>query len=159
MKFRKLRIAWSILCSLVCVLLIVLWMRSYSRLEWAAMYATNATHVQAASYHGAIGLQIVNVSGRSGRRKFAPEFGSDSAIIKAGKSRWGPSRNGNVGFGFWQGPATTYLQFPHLFAILISAFSSAVFLFGLPRQFSLRTLLTATTLVAVVLGLVAWSMR
>src|SRR3954470_6536128 len=29
MKFRKLRIAWSVFCSLACVLLIVLWVRSY----------------------------------------------------------------------------------------------------------------------------------
>jgi hypothetical protein len=29
MRFRKLRIAWSVVCSIVCVLLIVLWVRSY----------------------------------------------------------------------------------------------------------------------------------
>src|SRR3954451_11071314 len=29
MKFRKLRIAWSAACGIACVLLIVLWVRSY----------------------------------------------------------------------------------------------------------------------------------
>src|SRR6476661_7413421 len=29
MKFRKLRIAWSVLCGIACVLLILLWVRSY----------------------------------------------------------------------------------------------------------------------------------
>src|SRR6476660_981818 len=29
MRFRKLRIAWSVGCGVVCVLLIVLWARSY----------------------------------------------------------------------------------------------------------------------------------
>jgi hypothetical protein len=29
MKFRKLRIAWSVFCGLACVLLVVLWVRSY----------------------------------------------------------------------------------------------------------------------------------
>ncbi len=29
MRFRKLRIAWSVVCGLACVLLIVLWVRSY----------------------------------------------------------------------------------------------------------------------------------
>ena len=29
MRFRKLRIAWSVMCGIACVLLIVLWVRSY----------------------------------------------------------------------------------------------------------------------------------
>ena len=29
MKFRKLRIAWSVGCGIACVLLAVLWVRSY----------------------------------------------------------------------------------------------------------------------------------
>src|SRR6476660_9850969 len=29
MRFRKLRIAWSVICGIACVLLIVLWVRSY----------------------------------------------------------------------------------------------------------------------------------
>ena len=29
MRFRKLRIAWSVGCGILCVLLIVLWVRSY----------------------------------------------------------------------------------------------------------------------------------
>ena len=32
MRFRKLRIAWSVGCAIACVLLIVLWVRSY----WSA---------------------------------------------------------------------------------------------------------------------------
>ena len=31
MRFRKLRIAWSVACGIACVLLIVLWVRSYWR--------------------------------------------------------------------------------------------------------------------------------
>src|SRR6476660_4929266 len=30
MRFRKLRIAWSVMCAIACVLLIVMWVRSYS---------------------------------------------------------------------------------------------------------------------------------
>jgi hypothetical protein len=29
MRFRKLRIAWSVACAIACVLLIALWVRSY----------------------------------------------------------------------------------------------------------------------------------
>src|SRR6478672_8285240 len=35
MRFRKLRIAWSVACGIACVLLIVLWVRSYWRFNRA----------------------------------------------------------------------------------------------------------------------------
>jgi hypothetical protein len=47
MKYRKLRIAWSVGCGIVCLLLIALWVRSYwwsdeltlaSRLEFISAY-------------------------------------------------------------------------------------------------------------------------
>jgi hypothetical protein len=157
MRFRKLRIAWSVFWGVASVLLIVLWVRSYYRLEWAAMFATNSTYIQVVSYHGAVGLQTINVSGR--HWKFDPMFGSDSAIVKAGKSHWGPSRDGQVGFGFSRGTATTRLQFPYSFAILVSAVLWALPVWGNRRRFSLRTLLIATTLVAVVLGLIVYASR
>jgi uncharacterized SAM-binding protein YcdF (DUF218 family) len=30
MRYRKLRIAWSVVCGIACVLLVVLWVRSQS---------------------------------------------------------------------------------------------------------------------------------
>jgi hypothetical protein len=33
MRFRKLRIALSVACGIACVLLIVLWVRSYSKVD------------------------------------------------------------------------------------------------------------------------------
>ena len=33
MRYRKLRIAWSVVCGIACVLLIALWVRSYSSLD------------------------------------------------------------------------------------------------------------------------------
>src|SRR4051794_10959899 len=37
MRFRKLRIAWSVMCLIACVLLIVLWVRSY---WWADVFSS-----------------------------------------------------------------------------------------------------------------------
>jgi len=34
MRFRKLRITWTVLCGIACVLLIVLWARSLQRRRW-----------------------------------------------------------------------------------------------------------------------------
>src|SRR4051812_42476544 len=44
MRFRKLRIAWSVFWGLAAVLLIVLWVRSY-RLNDNLMFATNKSAV------------------------------------------------------------------------------------------------------------------
>ena len=43
MKFRKLRIAWSIACCIACVLLIVLWVRSRYRRDSIEGPVTAAT--------------------------------------------------------------------------------------------------------------------
>jgi hypothetical protein len=46
------------------------------------------------------------------------------------------------------------LEMPHWFVVVVLAAIFALIQRGLPRRFSLRTLLVATTLVAIVLGLV-----
>ena len=40
MRFRKLRIAWSVVWGIACVLLIVLWVRSYWQVDilWHNLY-------------------------------------------------------------------------------------------------------------------------
>src|SRR5687768_8626670 len=48
-----------------------------------------------------------------------------------------------------------YIKFPHWFPILISGMLAAGHGLRRPYRFSLRTLLIATTVIAVVLGLVA----
>jgi hypothetical protein len=37
MRFRKLRIAWSVICGIACVLLIVLWVQGYWSFSLAFM--------------------------------------------------------------------------------------------------------------------------
>src|SRR3954469_23695569 len=41
MKLPKLRIAWSMFCGLVCILLIVLWIRSYTCWDDELSYVTS----------------------------------------------------------------------------------------------------------------------
>jgi hypothetical protein len=38
MKYRKLRFAWSAVCGIFCLLLILLWMRSYSYIDTVICY-------------------------------------------------------------------------------------------------------------------------
>ena len=54
MKYRKLRIAWSVAWGIVAVLLCVLWVRSYSHGEGLLMPLNNGTRF--ASHHGRLGL-------------------------------------------------------------------------------------------------------
>src|SRR5262245_26932319 len=62
MKFRKLRIAWSIFCGIACVLLIVLWVRSYT--WWDEFY----TPTSMARYHSPfLDSRILIVESASGQ--------------------------------------------------------------------------------------------
>ena len=55
MRFRKLRIAWTVTCGIVCVLLTVLWVRSYRVSEdWRCANGTTLLNIQ--SYRGELGI-------------------------------------------------------------------------------------------------------
>src|SRR4051812_40138543 len=59
MKYRKLRIAWSVFCGIACVLLIALWVRSYWRTEFVErMVSVNPL------YASGVHEQIVNCPGK-----------------------------------------------------------------------------------------------
>ena len=60
------------------------------------------------------------------------------------------------GFGIGPGPMGQWLVVPHWFFATLAAGLAALPWFQQKWKFSLRTLLIATTLVAVVLGLIVW---
>ena len=43
MKYRKLRIAWSVACAVVCLLLLAFWVRSYSWVDFVAIAGKRRT--------------------------------------------------------------------------------------------------------------------
>ena len=51
MRFRKLRIAWSVVCGVTCVLLIGLWVRSYWKMDILDV-PLHRSQVEFGSYHG-----------------------------------------------------------------------------------------------------------
>ncbi len=155
MKHRKLRIAWSVAWGIVAVLLIGLWVRSYSsrdelqgrtsidrgfelyslwgRVEWYDWYLHRDNQFP---------LDIVSYSGD----KF-PTF------IYPAKSKW-------LDFHCLSQSQYFIVAAPHWFFILLAAtMSAAPWLRQLRWRFSLRTLLVAMTLVAVGLGLIVWLAR
>jgi hypothetical protein len=150
MKFRKLRIAFSVTCAIACVLLIVLWVRSY---WWEDDFA----------YKGDIAMS-----------------GVQSAEAGIGVYRnWSPDRPMGIGWvleSFCIGPQEVvsgsgfvweYLPSDRFVVAVPYWFPTAILatLAVLPWirhfkwRFTTRTLLIATTLVAVVLGAAFYSSR
>jgi FtsH-binding integral membrane protein len=150
MRYRKLRVAWSITCSIACVLLIMLLVRSYWWVD--NMLLPPSKRTMAISQEGVLVFSSQPVQYDTGYR-WLLSFSVDdipSRIKSAPTSRW----------GFSSGPFATFLIFPHWFPVLFFATLVAVpWIRQTPKRFSLRTLLIATTLIAMVLGLVVWATR
>jgi hypothetical protein len=153
MRFCKLRIAWSLGCGIACLLLIALWVRSYHRSEsfWVLLSGEQLLTIQ--SLYGELsgGLSLYNPD------EFHDSWEIRSSVRNASqppKNRFQdvPWYRGSYGFGYATSTSLQGAAAPHWF------FATATFILtGLPwigacRRFSLRTLLIATTAVAVVLG-------
>jgi hypothetical protein len=130
MRFRKLRIAWSVLSGVACLLLMVLWVRSY--------------------WHNAFFYDSVTSNGFTSVQSSRGQIGWLHIY-----SDWHPEDMETIaGFGWdysgdsWR--AVCPLWFP---VLIVATFATAPWL---RWRFSVRTLLIATTLVAVVLGLIVW---
>src|SRR6266480_4470373 len=52
MIIRKLRVAWSVFCGIACVLLIALWVRSYSRADSLVIIMTSTHQLELQSVPG-----------------------------------------------------------------------------------------------------------
>jgi hypothetical protein len=140
MRFRKLRIAWSVGCGIACVLLILLWARSYRWGDKALVPRPGGTVIVLGSGHGR--LEFGRVS-----NNVVDEwtYWNEEAKYYNQKYPWGSRRHWHV---------------PYWIPVLCMAVSSVVPWIGkLTWRFSVGTLLIATTLVAVVLGLIVWAAK
>jgi hypothetical protein len=156
MRLRNLRIAWSVVCSLACLLLIVLWVRSY-RWDDGATGVLSGCFIDIGSCTGDIRFALITqysgtVPIRRHSQTVVPDpFGTDPFQSEKLPEyshnglgcRWSKFENG--------GKARMSYWWPILMIAALAAVPWA--------RFSLRTLLIATTLVAVVLGLVCYAVR
>ena len=140
---RRVPIATSVLFGVVTIAVLVLWVRSYWRMDTVFLAEGPATLL--ASNNGYLVLHHVKGNQR------LPHKG------------WLSSGTTNRHFGEWlyvNNSTDIYFSLPHWFVSGIFAISAlaCVTYSGLPmpNRFSLRTMLVATTLVAVVLGLGVW---
>jgi len=145
-KYRKLRIAWSVGCGILCMLLIAFWVRSYWWVDLVNLDTPDPMAAQLTSIKGLIGASIYTTgSGYWSWDSLRPEFFDSSRALSHGQ------------FAFLDGNGDRTVIVPHWFLIVLSAaFSTAPWL---PSRFSLRTLLIGMTVVAVLLGAVVWAIE
>jgi hypothetical protein len=146
MKFRKLRIAWSVFWGLAAVLLIVLWVRSYSSVD--TIY-TNIFGVafKTDSVKGSLEL-IRNPSGPWGISSMSFDDWIKRRESQQAFMRFAYQRKNAP-------PAVrVFATVPHWATAIWCAVVATAPWLPWSKRFTLRTLLIATTLVAVVLGLI-----
>lgn len=131
---RKLRIAVSAFFGLLTIALCLLWVRSYTWHDALVRFAPNQQVI--ASQNGDI------------------VFLNDLDTWSKRETGWSfRSRRGDESDGEWMGLRVSHLYFTAFFCLV------AVVAFPYSLRFSLRTLLIATTLLAIVLGLGIWLTR
>lgn len=141
---RNLRIAVSVFFGLLTVALCVLWVRSFWRMDQLFLATTRPAFI--VSNNGNI---ICKVAASQYRWGAVPSFPWDYKTTTS---------SGYVLDGFWRSDAIeTELSLSHLAMAIFPA--TIACLPWVRWKFSLRTLLIATTLVAVVLGLAVWASR
>lgn len=148
MRYRKLRIAWSVLWGLLAIVLIAWWVRSYWWVDLVSAPVTKSTNFVLSSMPNGFGFGFV---------------GKSSTVMPTWMSNW-TAEWLEVGERADRSDFLTYFQLyhgvvgmPYWFGLLLSAtFAAAPWL---RWRFSLRTLLIATTLIAVALGLIMWAAK
>jgi hypothetical protein len=158
---RHIRLGCTVLCATPALLLVIPWMRSYWLVDVVAPRWFYPWRIQVVSKNGGVLV-------------FEPRrFGTAPDVFWGWSSRWiettdldiiGPSVLGfrfpefepYVGIPYWC-PVATLAILAALPWLVLAALSWLRFLtLCWPKRFSLRTLLIATTAVAVALGLVVW---
>lgn len=164
MKYRKLRIAFSVTCGIACVLLVVLWVRSY---WWKdSLYINYYGGTDRITYTDVKSLRFFSTHGRIGISNRQMRWAPRIVLIRSRVSQ--PYREYQDDLGqtstsawfrlmHWRG--FSELLVPYWGIVLTSGVLAAAPWIWWSRRFSLRTLLIATTLIAVVLGLIVYASR
>jgi hypothetical protein len=144
---RLLNIA-SIICLVLCVVLMGMWVRSYFEGDYLSWRMTGTT--------GFV------VAPKSGRLQGWGQGPSDWPFASSkNDARLLDTTTGHLpflGFGYiWQqASGTTVVTVPYWFLVLTSGSLAMLFQLRWPPRFTLRSLFIVTTFLAVVLGMIAW---
>jgi hypothetical protein len=146
-RLRKLRIAWSVVWGTGCLLVIVLWARSYWWIDWLS-HLTSTGYANVASAQGRLGIWYDRPPPANIAALIAKgwHFNVSPMPVPPGvKWNWSPSVN-VVWISYW------------LMITVGAALGFAPWM-RWSKRFSLRTLLIVTTLIAVAFGLAIYATR
>jgi hypothetical protein len=144
MRFRKLRIAWSITWVIACLLLIALWVRSNGRSDSISLPTTGTTIIN--SYSGCL-----TIRGALRKAEYVWSSGWGRRATKMSSLPVQPTRSPQ--WRYSSDESGFIFGMPHWFALLLCCVATA--LCWLRWLFSLRTLLIAISVASVSLGVVA----
>lgn len=156
MRYRKLRITWSVCWAVISVLFVVAWVRSYS---WEdAITAPGDGSRRLGSAEGWMTIRWTEPRWKEMRRK--PSFQLTkwqvvSRPVEERDQRYARMRvqSRPAQLGFVDAGA---VQFPYWLPLIVCI---GMFVAPWIQRFSLRTLLIATTAIALVLGLLVWNAK
>ena len=154
---RKLRIAWSVICWGSCLLLIALWVRSYYWHDYVNRVGSNA-HVRITSGGGKVVLKV-NPLDPAVLYGSYPSYGSEKQT--ASRDMYTTAFAGQFGHNRIISDVGTHHSYwaPIWFFILLSTALAVLPWFPWSHRFSLRTLLIAATVVAVLLGVIIYTVK
>jgi hypothetical protein len=156
---RYLRIAFSATCLVACMLLIALWVRSYIRTEYVERFV-NVNRLYATGIREQIlnlpgNLVFVDESVTSTSINYEPPgwkyYAYEGVRSEEVEFRWR--------FTLPSSPQHRLVPVPHYLAVLAIGVAGVAPWMRWSKRFSIRTLLIATTLVAVVLGAIVYAAR
>ena len=153
---RRVRIAWTAFWAILAVSFVFMWIRGY----WAAdsmSLNTSGKSYDVQSVRSMIVLKYYNPKSSNTRARLsATRFHVRSTPLGSDYNHIFQDARKTLGFLYSDSKAQ-YFVVPYRFPTLVSAALAA--LPWVKRKFSLRTMLIATTLLAVVLGLAVWAAR
>jgi hypothetical protein len=159
MRFRKLRIAWSVACGIVCALLIVMWVRSQWITDSLEGTLPGNTYIQLASIPGAGGIVIYQQTSASSPQPWIRWSMPSAKFWDGGSGVPRPYSSGLLGYFDWKNQSDFMVVVPDWFLIVVTISGSTLPWLPFSKRFTLRTLLIATTLIALVLGAIVWTVR
>jgi hypothetical protein len=151
-KSRYLRIAWSIFCGILCLLLIALWVRSYAKFDhlWVPITSTRTLCVMSCRGYASIGfppVQYFRDMGHLNNWEHSSEAAGNMTLVSNTRSLFGVHWTSNR-------PPRRGLQIivPFWAPTILFGVCGVFFLSKQRPRFSLRILLIATTLIALAMG-------
>ena len=167
MKYRKLRIAWSVAWGVACLLLIALWVRSYWWVERVEHFGT-VNHTSCWSACGILGVEHYLNEDQIPKQNLERlhKQGDQHGAIQAAPVGWTSEtypvgeyyKNDSIPRFRWQrNPYGFSVLVPYWFMPIVSVALAAVS--WLPWRFSLRTLLIGMTVAAIGLGWIVYALR